>query len=113
MLIVLKEMLKEAGVFFLLLIVIIAGFLQAFFGLDSADETVDVMNTVVNSMTQALLQAPDFTMYSKIAPPFGLLLFYLFNFLISVRTPRVVRSDSSATEHSRGIIQSSVCRRDG
>ena len=32
MLIVLKEMLKESAVFFLLLIVIIAGFLQSFFG---------------------------------------------------------------------------------
>jgi len=32
MIIVLKEMLKESAVFFLLLLVIVAGFLQSFFG---------------------------------------------------------------------------------
>lgn len=95
MIIVLKEMLKESAVFFLLLTVIVAGFLQSFFGyflqtmdlmdsLDSADGTVTLMNKVLNTMTQALLQAPDFNLYEDISPPFGLLLFYLFNFVVSV-----------------------------
>jgi len=84
MIIVLKEMIKEAGVFFLLLIVIVAGFLQAFFGLDTADGTVTVMSNVITTMTQAVLLAPDFDMYNEIAPPFGLLLFYIFNFIVSV-----------------------------
>jgi hypothetical protein len=55
--------------------------------LDSADGTVTLMNKVLNTMTQALLQAPNFDLYEDISPPFGLLLFYLFNFIISVCTP--------------------------
>jgi hypothetical protein len=97
MIIVLKEMLKESAVFFLLLLVIVAGFLQSFFGyyhrqkvsddsLDSADGTVTIMNKVLNTMTQAVLQSPNFDLYEDISPPFGLLLFYLFNFIVSVRT---------------------------
>jgi hypothetical protein len=94
MIIVLKEMIKEAGVFFLLLLVIVAGFLQAFFGLDSADGAVTVMDNVLNTMTQALLQAPNFDMYEEISPPFGILLFYLFNFIVSVCNSLLFRSDS-------------------
>ena len=52
--------------------------------LDSADGAGTLMNKVLNTMTQALLQAPNFDLYEDIAPPFGLLLFYLFNFIISV-----------------------------
>ena len=57
------------------------------YSLDSADGTVTLMNKVLNTMTQALLQAPNFDLYEDISPPFGLLLFYLFNFIISVCTP--------------------------
>jgi hypothetical protein len=52
--------------------------------LDSADGTITVMNKVLNTMTQALLQAPNFELYEEISPPFGILLFYLFNFVVSV-----------------------------
>lgn len=96
MLIVLKEMLKESAVFFLLLTVIIIGFIQSFYGydpcrqrlmdyrLDSADGVVKIMNKVLHTMTQAVLQSPNFEVYEDISPPFGLLLFYLFNFIVSV-----------------------------
>src|SRR5271167_3694534 len=45
------------------------------------------MNKVLNTMTQAVLQSPNFDLYEDISPPFGLLLFYLFNFIVSVRNP--------------------------
>ena len=52
--------------------------------LDSADGVVKIMNKVLHTMTQAVLQAPNFEMYEDISPPFGLLLFYLFNFIVSI-----------------------------
>lgn len=42
MLVVLKVMMKESLIFFALLIVIIIGFLQAFIGMDNADNHTDV-----------------------------------------------------------------------
>ena len=42
MLVVLKVMMKESLIFFALLIVIIVGFLQAFVGMDNADNKTDV-----------------------------------------------------------------------
>lgn len=42
MLVVLKVMMKESLIFFALLIVIIIGFLQAFIGMDNADNKADV-----------------------------------------------------------------------
>jgi hypothetical protein len=159
MLIVLKEMLKESAVFFLLLLVIVAGFLQSFFGyvwhltphlipirpnptppitrvpllplvvlltyvrLDSTDGNITVMRKVLHTMTQALLQAPDFDFYNDISPPFGLLLFYLFNFIVSICTlpsppfPLLlvwVGVDINSTpEYSRRTIQSSIFRGNG
>ena len=43
------------------------------------------MKKVLHSMTQAFLDAPDFEFYEDLTPPFGLYLFYLFNFIVSVR----------------------------
>ena len=42
MLVVLKVMMKESLIFFALLFVIVAGFLQAFVGMDNADSNVAV-----------------------------------------------------------------------
>jgi hypothetical protein len=71
------------------------------------------MNKVLNTMTQALLQSPNFDLYEDISPPFGLLLFYLFNFIVSVCTTLIssLLMVNSATEHPCCIIQSSVLSR--
>ena len=85
MLIVLKQMLKESLVFFALLVIVAAGFLQAFSGLDVSDNgKLDVMTQVLHSMTQAVLAAPDFDTYDKFSPPYGKLLYYVFVFLVTV-----------------------------
>ena len=47
MLVVLKVMMKESLIFFALLIVIVVGFLQAFIGLDSADNNADVSKLLI------------------------------------------------------------------
>ena len=85
MLVVLKVMMKESILFFILLIVVIVGFLQAFLGLDQADDNnLTATNFVVQSMVKAILTSPEFEGFDKFAPPFGLILYYLFTFVVMV-----------------------------
>ena len=52
--------------------------------LDASTGNLEVMKKVLHSMTQAFLDAPDFGFYEDLTPPFGLYLFYLYNFIVSV-----------------------------
>lgn len=88
MLVVLKVMMKESIIFFALLGVIIIGFLQAFIGLDYADDQVaGDIRFIIQSMANALLGAPDFDGFDAFQPPFGLILYYIFAFLVMVSFP--------------------------
>jgi hypothetical protein len=99
MLVVLKVMMKESLIFFALLIVIIIGFLQAFIGMDNADNKADVRPPssfkfstymiqatvfILQAMANAVMQSPDFSGFDNFAPPFGIILYYIFTFLIMV-----------------------------
>jgi hypothetical protein len=85
MLVVLKVMMKESIIFFSLLGVIIVGFLQAFIGLDYADDqTADDAAFIIKSMANALMQSPDFDGFEKFQHPFGLMLYYCFTFIVMV-----------------------------
>ena len=85
MLVVLKVMMKESILFFILLIVVIVGFLQAFIGLDQADDSaITATNFVVQSMVKAILTSPEFEGFDNFAPPFGLILYYIFTFVVMV-----------------------------
>ncbi|KAK9460736.1 uncharacterized protein V1516DRAFT_677511 [Lipomyces oligophaga] len=84
MLVVLKELMKESAVFFVLLIIIMVGFLQAFVGLDSADGYYDVGSMSLAYMVRSVLGSPEFEPYEFFAAPFGALLNYLFTFVVSV-----------------------------
>ncbi|KAG5994878.1 hypothetical protein E4U52_000621 [Claviceps spartinae] len=85
MLVVLKVMMKESVIFFALLIVVIIGFLQAFIGLDLADDNVagDVM-FIVESMTKAIMQSPEFEGLEAFGPPWGIILYYCFTFVVMI-----------------------------
>ncbi|KAK3991048.1 hypothetical protein QBC44DRAFT_57548 [Cladorrhinum sp. PSN332] len=85
MLVVVKVMMKESIIFFALLGVIIVGFLQAFIGLDYADDRVagDV-RFIIQSMANAIMGAPDFDGFDRFQPPFGLILYYIFAFTVMV-----------------------------
>lgn len=86
MLVVLKVMMKESVIFFALLIIIIIGFLQAFIGLDLTDDNVanDVL-FIIESMTKAILQSPEFEGFEGFGPPWGIILYYCFTFVVMVR----------------------------
>ncbi|KAK3352876.1 cation channel-like protein [Lasiosphaeria hispida] len=85
MLVVLKVMMKESIIFFALLAVIIIGFLQSFIGLDYADDQVAGDTVfIIQAMANAVMQSPDFTGFEKFQHPFGLILYYIFTFVVMV-----------------------------
>ncbi|CAD6448860.1 660a63a6-d13c-4c92-91e6-e3bcce949eee [Sclerotinia trifoliorum] len=84
MLVVIKVMMKESLIFFALLFFIIVGFLQAFIGMDMADSHVDSAAFILQAMANAVMQSPDFSGFDNFAPPFGIILYYIFTFLIMV-----------------------------
>lgn len=84
MLVVLKVMMQESLIFFALLIVVLVGFLQAFVGLDQVDASLDATRFIVLSMANAIMGSPEFDGWDNFAPPFGLILYYIFNFIIVI-----------------------------
>ena len=84
MLVVLKVMMKESLIFFALLIVIMVGFLQAFIGMDQVEDNAHVTGFIVQAMLNSVMQSPDFNGFDNFAPPFGLILYYIFTFVVMV-----------------------------
>ncbi|KAK6537532.1 hypothetical protein TWF694_011714 [Orbilia ellipsospora] len=86
MLVILKQMFQETFIFFSLLIIIMIGFLQAFMGLDNTDaeKAPPMTGFIFRTMTNALLQSPDFESFDQFSPPFGMILYYIFTFVIMV-----------------------------
>ncbi|KAI1646659.1 uncharacterized protein F4817DRAFT_339881 [Daldinia loculata] len=85
MLVVLKVMMKESMIFFALLIVVVIGFLQAFIGMDYADDMAGEDTIfILQAMANAIMQSPDFSGFERFSPPFGIILYYLFTFVVMV-----------------------------
>lgn len=90
-----ENIIKETAIFFLLVIVVAAGFLQGFFAyassfnmfdfsLNPAEENGEVLRRLLHHMTQAFLSSPDFEFYENWKPPFGILLFYFYCAFVSI-----------------------------
>lgn len=96
MLVVLKVMMKESLIFFALLVIVMVGFLQAFIGMDQVDDDAKVTTFILQAMANSIMQSPDFSGFEKFAPPFGIILYYIFTFVVMVgqsfrtQTPKVV-----------------------
>jgi hypothetical protein len=85
MLVVLKVMMAESLIFFALLLVVLIGFFQAFIGMDQADDyALSATKFIVKNMLNAIFGSPDFDGWDRFAPPFGLILYYIYNFIIIV-----------------------------
>jgi Polycystin cation channel len=84
MLVIVKVMMKESLIFFALLIVVVIGFLQAFIGLDQVDHNQDITSFIIQAMANALMQSPDFDGFEQFQHPFGLILYYIFTFVVMV-----------------------------
>ncbi|CAE6531293.1 unnamed protein product [Rhizoctonia solani] len=77
-----SRMLQESTIFFVLLSILGIGFAQGMYALDAADGVTDHGVTVINTLLQALLQAPDFEQPS--VNNFGLVLYYMWNVATTV-----------------------------
>ncbi|KAG9100296.1 hypothetical protein FRC07_010425 [Ceratobasidium sp. 392] len=77
-----SRMLQESTIFFVLLSILGIGFAQGMYALDAADGVTDHGMTVINTLLQALLQAPDFEQPS--VSSFGLVLYYMWNISTTV-----------------------------
>lgn len=86
MLVVLKVMMKESLIFFALLVVVCVGFLQAFIGMDQVGDTTKVTTFITQAMINSIMQSPDFTGFEEFAPPFGIILYYIYTFVVMVGT---------------------------
>ena len=84
MLVIVKVMMKESLIFFALLVVVIIGFLQAFIGLDQVDHNREITGFIIESMANAVMQSPDFAGFDNFQHPFGLILYYIFTFVVMV-----------------------------
>jgi hypothetical protein len=84
MLVVLKVMMKESLIFFALLFVVLVGFLQGFVGLNNTDLAVPVTGKILKGMANSVMQSPDFDAFEDFAPPFGMVLYYVFNFVVMI-----------------------------
>ncbi|KAI9756548.1 MAG: hypothetical protein M4579_003807 [Chaenotheca gracillima] len=84
MLVVLKVMMKESLIFFALLAVVMIGFLQAFVGLNNIDSNGTATSFILQAMANSIMQSPDFTGFEHFAPPFGIILYYIFTFVVMV-----------------------------
>lgn len=84
MLVVVKVMMKESLIFFALLIVVLIGFLQAFLGMDDVDSNKDATAFILQSMANTVMQSPDFSGFQNFSPPFGIILYYIFTFVVMV-----------------------------
>jgi hypothetical protein len=105
MLVVLKVMMKESIIFFALLAVIIVGFLQAFIGLDYADDQMsEDIRFIFQSMANALMQSPDFSGFERFQPPFGLILYYCFTFVVMVSSSSTYSTTSLSVVYTLLLV---------
>ncbi|KAL1963064.1 hypothetical protein VTN77DRAFT_8710 [Rasamsonia byssochlamydoides] len=84
MLVVLEVMMKESIIFFALLFFVLIGFLQAFIGMNETNVGEGIPGSIVQGMANSIMQSPDFDLFQNFAPPFGIVLYYLFNFVVMV-----------------------------
>ncbi|KAI5305129.1 hypothetical protein KEM56_005213 [Ascosphaera pollenicola] len=83
MLLVLKVMMKESIIFFCLLFFVVIGFLQAFLGMRETEPPNAIPRSmIVKAMIDTVMTSPDFDIFKKFAPPFGILLYYIFAFVV-------------------------------
>lgn len=84
MFVVLRVMMKESLIFFALLFVVLIGFFQAFMGMTQADVDVPHTRTIVQGMANSIMQSPEFETFQDFAFPFGIILYYAFNFIVMI-----------------------------
>ncbi|KAJ5760448.1 ATPase P-type K/Mg/Cd/Cu/Zn/Na/Ca/Na/H-transporter [Penicillium odoratum] len=84
MFVVLRVMMKESLIFFALLFVVLAGFFQAFIGMAQVDDDIPITRLIIQGMANTIMQSPEFETFQDFAFPFGIILYYVFSFVIMI-----------------------------
>lgn len=84
MVVVLRVMMKESLIFFALLFVVLIGFFQAFIGMAQASSDVPITKTILVGMANSVMQSPEFGLFEEFAFPFGMILYYVYNFIVMI-----------------------------
>ncbi|KAJ5561312.1 ATPase P-type K/Mg/Cd/Cu/Zn/Na/Ca/Na/H-transporter [Penicillium sp. DV-2018c] len=82
MFVVLRVMMKESLIFFALLFVVMAGFFQAFIGMAQVEDDKAIHRHILQGMVNSIMQSPEFDTFQEFAWPFGIILYYAFNFIV-------------------------------
>lgn len=84
MIVVIKTMMKESILFFVLLGVVILGFLQGFLGLDASDGKSEATKHILISLLKAVVGGSGFGDVENLVPPYASVLYYIYTFALSV-----------------------------
>lgn len=84
MIVVVKTMMQESLLFFVLLFVVIAGFLQGFLGLDASDGKSQATQKILVSLVLAIIGGLGIEDVLLLVPPYASVLYYVYLFLLSV-----------------------------
>ncbi|KAJ6166982.1 hypothetical protein N7470_002429 [Penicillium chermesinum] len=95
MFVVLRVMMKESLIFFALLFVVLAGFFQGFIGMAQVDQDADIVRLIIQGMANSVMQSPEFEIFQDFAFPFGIILYYVFNFIIMIVHMRTFSSNAT------------------
>ncbi|CAR27379.1 hypothetical protein ZYGR_0I06530 [Zygosaccharomyces rouxii] len=84
MLVVLKFMMTESIVFFVMLLLIMIGFLQGFIGLDASDGNIEIAGPIMRNLVMTVVGAGGFDTFKSFAPPYAAILWYFYCFIVTV-----------------------------
>lgn len=84
MLVVLKFMMTESIVFFVMLFLIMIGFLQGFIGLDASDGSNEITGPIMKNLIMTVIGAGGFDTFKSFAPPYAAILWYCYCFIVTV-----------------------------
>lgn len=84
MIVVIKTMMKESIIFFVLLFVVIVGFLQGFLGLDASDGKNEATKKIFISLVKGVVGDSSFEDVESLVYPYASILYYFYTFVLSV-----------------------------
>lgn len=88
--VVISKMMKESLLFFVLLSIVVLGFLQGFIGLDTSDGEVDMFSKIFHSMVKSIIAGAQFPVFDTLLPPYSVYVYYVFRFLINVMLMKIL-----------------------
>lgn len=88
--VVISKMMKESILFFVMLSIIVIGFLQGFLGLDTSDGEVDMLPKILHAMVKSTIAGAQFPVFDNLTPPYSVYVYYVFRFLINVMLMKIL-----------------------